>query len=218
MIALAKKLIPLDRHMHRAGWAWPEARWLGADIAGKTVGIVGVGKIGRSMARMAGAGFRARVLGYDPYVSEAEMRAAGVEKRDDLRAMLAECDFVSLHMVLTPETHGLIGRAEFAAMKPSAFLVNVSRGALIDEPALVEALETGRIAGAGLDVFAQEPLAQEGHPLSRLYAMENVILSPHLTFYTAEAMRRLEDETLERCFEILEGREVTVKSKDPRLA
>jgi len=217
MIALAKKLIPLDRQMHRAGWAWPEARWLGADIAGKTVGIVGVGKIGRSMARMAGAGFRARVLGYDPYVSGVEMRAAGVEKRSDLLAMLGECDFVSLHMVLTPETRGLIGRAELAAMKPSAFLINVSRGALIDEPALVEALETGRIAGAGLDVFAHEPLALEGHPLSRLYAMENVILSPHLTFYTAEAMRRLEDETLERCFEILEGREVTVKSKDPRL-
>ncbi len=218
MIALAKKLIPLDRQMHRKGWAWPEARWLGADIAGKTVGLVGVGKIGRSMARMAGAGFRARVLGYDPYVSGADMRAAGVEKRDDLRAMLAECDFVSLHMVLTPETRSLIGPAEFVAMKPSAFLINVSRGALIDEPALVAALETGRIAGAGLDVFAHEPLALEGHPLSRLYAMENVILSPHLTFYTAEAMRRLEDETLERCFEILEGRAVRVKSKDPRLA
>ncbi len=217
MIALAKKLIPLDRQMHREGWAWPEARWLAADIAGKTLGIVGLGRIGRSMARMAGAGFRARVLGYDPNVGAAEMRAAGVEKCCDLRAMLVECDFVSLHTVLTPATRGLFGRAEFAAMKPTAFLINTARGALVDEAALLEALETGRLAGAGLDVFAQEPLTRHGHGLSRLYTMENVILTPHLTFYTAEAMRRLEDETLERCFEILEGREVTVKSGDPRL-
>jgi len=102
-------------------------------------------------------------------------------------------------------------------MKPTAFLINTSRGAIVDEAALLEALERSAIAGAGLDVFSREPLARAGHPLSRLYEMDNVILSPHLTFYTAEAMRRLEDETLERCFEILEGREVVVKSADPRL-
>jgi len=218
MIALAKKLVPLDRQMHGSGWAWPEPRWLGQDIAGKTLGIVGVGKIGRSMARMAGAGFRARVLGFDPHVNAEEMRAAGVEKRDDLHAMLRECDFVSLHAVLTPETRGLIGAAELAAMKPTAFLINTARGALIDEAALISALTEGRIAGAGLDVFATEPLALAGHRLSPLFAMGNVILTPHLTFYTAEAMQRLEAETLERCFEILEGREVVVKSRDPRLA
>jgi D-3-phosphoglycerate dehydrogenase len=169
------------------------------------------------MARMAGAGFRARVLGYDPYVPADEMRAAGVEKRDGLHAMLGECDFVSLHMVLNPETRGIIGAAEFAAMKPGAVLVNVSRGALVDEAALIEALDGGRLGGAGLDVFSAEPLALAGHPLAPLFGRENVILTPHLTFYTAEAMRRLENETLERCFEILEGREVTVKSRDPRL-
>lgn len=217
LIALAKKLTPLHRQMQRHGWAWPESRWLGQDIAGKTLGLVGVGRIGRSMARMAGAGFRARVLGYDPYVSADEMRAAGVEKRGDLHAMLGECDFVSLHMVLTPETRHLIGARELAAMKRSAILINVSRGALIDETALLEALTEGRIAGAGLDVFSQEPLALEGHPLAPLFRMENVILTPHLTFYTAEAMHRLEVETLERCAEILEGREVLIKSRDPRL-
>ena len=217
MIALAKKLVPLDRRMHGAGWAWPEPTWLGIDIAGKTVGIVGLGKIGRSMARMCGPGFRARVLGFDPHVSAEAMAAAGVERRDDLKAMLAECDFVSLHCVLNDQTRGIIGREELAAMKPTAFLINSSRGALIDEAALLEALEAGAIAGAGLDVFSQEPLALEGHPLSPLFGMENVILSPHLTFYTAEAMHRLEAETLERCFEILEGREVLVKSDDPRL-
>ena len=217
MIALAKKLVPLQREMQAQGWAWPAARWLASDIAGKTVGLVGLGKIGRSMARMAGAGFRARVLGYNPRVSAQEMREAGVEKYDDLREMLAESDFVSIHCVLNDQTRDLIGPAEIAAMKPTAFLINTSRGAIVDEAALVEALERGAIAGAGLDVFSQEPLARSGHPMSRLYGMGNVILSPHLTFYTAEAMRRLEDETLERCFEILEGREVVVKSRDPRL-
>ena len=217
MIALAKKLMPLQRQMRAEGWAWPTQRWLASDIAGKTVGLVGLGRIGRSMARMAGAGFRARVLGYNPSVSAQEMRASGVEKCDDLREMLARCDFVSIHCVLNDQTRHLIGRAELAAMKPTAFLINTSRGAIVDEAALLEALERGAIAGAGLDVFSQEPLTRTGHPLSRLYAMDNVILSPHLTFYTAEAMRRLEDETLERCFEILEGREVVVKSTDPRL-
>lgn len=217
MIALAKKLVPLQRQMQTQGWAWPEPRWLGSDIAGKTVGIVGCGRIGRSMARMAGAGFRARVLGYDPHVSAEVMQAAGIDKRERLHDLLAEADFVSLHTVLSPATRGLIGAAELAAMKPTAFLINTARGALVDEAALLEALEQGGIGGAGLDVFAAEPLARRGHALSRLYAMENVLLSPHLTFYTAEAMRRLEDETLERCREILEGRKVTVKSTDPRL-
>ena len=166
---------------------------------------------------MAGAGFRARVLGYDPNVSAGEMRDAGVEKCGDLREMLARSDFVSIHCVLNDETRHLIGPAEIAAMKPAAYLINTARGAIVDEAALLDALERGAIAGAGLDVFAQEPLARSGHPMSRLFEMDNVILTPHLTFYTAEAMRRLEEETLERCFEILEGQEVVVKSEDPRL-
>ena len=165
---------------------------------------------------MAGAGFRMRVLGYDPHVSAAAMAAAGVEKQDDLPAMLAACDFVSIHAVLTPETRRLMGAAELAAMKPTALLINTARGALVDEGALLAALRERRIAGAGLDVFAEEPLSK-AHALAALYAMDNVILTPHLTFFTAEAMARLEEETLARSAEILEGRPVTVKSRDPRL-
>lgn len=217
MIALMKKLVPVDREMHAKGWAWPTPRWLGFDLAGRTLGIVGAGKIGRSMARMAGAGFRMTVLGYDPNVSASGMRAAGIEKVDDLHAMLRQCDAVSIHSVLSPQTRHLIGEAEFAAMKPSAILINAARGAIVDEAALLRALREKRIAGAGLDVFSREPLALAGHPLSELFAMDNVILFPHLTFYTADAMARLEEDTLARCFEILQGRPVLVKSHDPRL-
>lgn len=217
MIALAKRLPEIGGAMQRDGWAWPGQRWLGRDISGSTVGLVGCGKIGRSMARMAGQGFRARVLGYDPNADPAALAALGIEKVDDLKAMLAACDFVSIHCVLNETTRGLIGRAELACLKPSAVLVNVSRGALIDEAALVEAVVAGRIGGLGLDVYSQEPLTRSGHPMSALFGRDDVILFPHLTFFTHEAMRRLEEDTLARCFEVLEGRPVTVRSRDPRL-
>lgn len=207
MMALAKKHKKLDRAMALDGWAWPTSEWLATDLAGKTVGLVGYGRIGRSFARMAG-GFRMRVLFYDPYLE-------GTQK--DLRAMLAQSDVVSIHCVLNDETRHLINEAALRAMKPGAYLINVSRGAIVDEAALVNALQARRIAGAGLDVYSHEPLAKNGHPLSALYAMDNVILSPHLTFYTQEAMARLEADTLERCREVLEGRPVTVRSRDPRL-
>lgn len=211
LMALAKRFKPLQRAMQEQGWVWPEARWLGHDLAGKTLGLVGVGRIGSSMARMAAA-FRMRVLGYSPHLADIP-----AERCLDLGAMLEACDVVSVHCVLNAETRGLIGAAELRRMKRSAFLINVSRGEIVDEVALLAALTEGRIAGAALDVYGQEPLAKTGHPLSALYAMDNVILSPHLTFYTHEAMQRLEDETLARCLEALEGRPLTVKSRDPRL-
>ena len=216
LIALVKKLIPIGREMRATGWAWPTARWIGLDLAGRTLGLIGTGKIGRSMARMA-AGFRMRVVGYDPHVPADAMRAAGIEKADHLDALLDDSDVVSIHAVLNAETRHLIGAHELSLMKPSAFLINVARGAIVDEAALLAALAQKRIAGAALDVYSQEPLAQSGHPMSALYNMDNVILSPHLTFYTAEAMARLTDDTLARCGEMLEGRPVLVKSHDPRL-
>ncbi len=217
MIALLKKLIPVVNTMHQEGWAWPTARWIGGDLAEKTVGLVGTGRIGRSMARMAGAGFRARILGFDPNVDAKTMRTYGIEKVDDLQELLGQCDFVSIHAVLNETSHHLIGERELASMKTSAFLINVARGAIVDEVALLEALKSGQIAGAGLDVYSAEPLSNSDHSLAELYAMDNVILFPHLTFYTVEAMQRLERETLERCFEIIENRSVLIKSVDPRL-
>jgi D-3-phosphoglycerate dehydrogenase len=217
MIGLAKRLPSITGVVQREQWIWPEPKWLGQDLAGKTLALVGAGRIGRRMARMANAGFGMRVVAYDPYVTAADMRAHGIERADSLTVMLAQADFASVHCVLNQETHLLIGAAELAQLKPSAILINVARGALIDEEALVLAVVEGRIAGLGLDVYGQEPLRREGHPLSPLYGRDNVILFPHLTFYTREAMQRLEEETLLRCFEILEGRPVLVRSDDPRL-
>lgn len=217
MIALARRMPEIGRAIQSEGWVWPAQRWLGRDIAGATLGLVGAGKIGRSMARMAGQGFRTRVLGYDPHVDTETMAAAGIEKIDDLHAMLRQCDFVSLHCVLNDATRHVIGQAELACLKPGAILVNVSRGALIDEAALVEAVLAGRLGGVGLDVYSQEPLARQGHPLSPLFGRDDVILFPHLTFFTAEAMRRLSDDTLARCFEVLDGKPVQIRSHDPRL-
>lgn len=211
LMALAKRFKPIQHAMREQGWVWPTERWIGLDLAGKTLGLVGVGHIGSRVARMAAA-FRMRVLGYDPHVASLP-----VEKYSDLRAMIAQCDFVSIHCVLNAQTRHLVGEPELGAMKSGAYLINVSRGEIVDEAALLAALQEKRITGAALDVYGREPLAKTGHPLSALYAMDNVIVWPHLTFYTREAMQRLEDETLERCFEIIEGRPVTVKSRDPRL-
>jgi len=216
MIALARKLVPISREMAANGWAWPTPQWMGFDLAGRTLGLVGTGRIGRSMARMA-SGFRMRIVGYDPNIAVDVMAQAGIEKFNDLIALLKICDVVSLHTALSEQTRHIIGAPELAAMKPHALLINSARGALVDEAALVSALQERRIGGAGLDVFSQEPLALSGHPMSPLFKMDNVILTPHLTFYTEEAMARLEEETLQRCFEILEGKPVLVKSHDPRL-
>ena len=216
LMALFKRVKPIQAAMQREGWVWPESRWLAHDLNGKTLGLVGLGRIGRSMARMAGA-FRMRVLAHDPSLDDAQAAAAGVERCPELTAMLACCDAVSIHCTLNPSSRHLIGAPQLAAMRPGAVLVNVSRGEIVDEAALLRALQSGTLAGAALDVYSREPLAPQGHPLSALYAMDNVLLWPHLTFYTHEAMQRLEDDTLARCFEALAGQPVTVRSTDPRL-
>lgn len=212
MLALLRKLPALSDEMRSQGWTWPEPRWLGRDVAGLTVGLIGFGRIGRSMARMAGAGFGAHVIACDPHQPESAFSSAGVESVS-LTDLLARADAVSLHTVLNDQTRHLIGAAELTLMKPGAILVNVSRGALIDEAALISALDDGRIAGAGLDVYEREPL-DLSHPLQN---RKNVILLPHLTFWTHQAMARLEEDTRARLSELIDGRPVTIRSTDPRL-
>jgi D-3-phosphoglycerate dehydrogenase len=215
LMGLFKRFKPIQQAMDREGWVWPEQRWLGHDLAGKTLGLVGLGRIGRSMARMAGA-FRMRVLAFDPHLPPSKW-PAGVVRCDSMAQLLPDCDAVSIHCVLNAQTRYLLGAAELARMKPSAVLVNVSRGEIVDEAALLAALQAGALAGAALDVYGREPLSHRDHPLSALFDMDRVLLWPHLTFYTHEAMQRLEDETLARCGEALRGEPLTVHSTDPRL-
>jgi len=215
LMALFKRFKPIHQAMQTEGWAWPEPRWLAGDLSGKTLGLVGLGRIGRSMARMAAA-FRMRVLAYDPHLAPQAL-PPGVQRCDALDPLLAASDAVSIHCVLNAQTRHLIGAVQLARMRPEAFLVNVSRGEIVDEAALLHALQDGRIAGAALDVYGSEPLSRQGHMLSALYKMDNVILWPHLSFHTHEAMQRLEDETLARCFEAWRGDALSVTSQDPRL-
>jgi D-3-phosphoglycerate dehydrogenase / 2-oxoglutarate reductase len=215
LMALFKRFKPIHRAMQGDGWVWPESHWLASDLAGKTLGLVGCGRIGRCMARLAGA-FRMRVLAFDPHIAPGTLPAS-VERCDTLDALLRASDAVSVHCVLNAQTHHLLGAPQLARMKRTAFLVNVSRGEIIDEAALLQALTGRHIAGAALDVYGQEPLSRQGHMLSALYEMDHVILWPHLSFYTHEAMQRLQDETLARCFEALRGQPLSVASVDPRL-
>ncbi len=199
LISLARQIPLLDREIRRQGWLWPEPKYLGMDLSGKTLGIVGFGRIGKAMARR-GHGFGMKRLVCDPYVERPTSRWDDLEFAPFDR-LLEEADFLSLHCVHTPETHGLIGAAELRRMKETALLINVSRGQLVDEQALAVALESGQIAGAGLDVFASEPLGAD-NPLLKL---SNVICSPHFAFFTQEAHERLERECVDDIRQLLAG-------------
>ncbi|SHK52136.1 2-hydroxyacid dehydrogenase [Paraburkholderia terricola] len=166
----------------------------GVDVHHKTLGIVGLGRIGTSVARRASLGFAMNVLYVDQGVNERAEREYGA-KKVDLNVLLKESDFVLLQAPLTKETKNLISTAQLKAMKRSAFLINASRGPIVDEPALIEALKDGTIAGAGLDVYAEEPLSVE----SPLLGMDNVVTLPHVgsaTHETRQAMNRNAAENL----------------------
>ncbi len=178
MLQLSRRLAKIDSTLRTANWAAARVQAdTGTDLYGRTLGIVGMGSIGTALARIAGAGFSMRVLGHR--ASDAPMPEPVV--RVSLPQLLAESDDVVLACPLTEATRGLIGAAELAQIKPGARLVNVSRGAVIDEPALIDALRSGRLAGAALDVFSTQPLPGD----SPLRAFEQVLLTPHMAGITA---------------------------------
>src|SRR5579884_4003634 len=183
-------LLALVRHIPQAHAAlaagtWARERFVGTELAGKTLGIVGLGKIGSEVARRASA-FGMRVLAYDPYVAEERARRLGVEL-GPWDAVLRHSDVLTLHVPLGPDTRALIGATELAAMKPGALLVNCARGGLVDEAALLDALDRGHVAGAALDVFAQEPPPAD-HPL---LSHPRIVVTPHLGGSTVEAQRSI---------------------------
>ena len=194
MLALAKQM-PMWIEAARAGRE-PTSAMKGMELRGKTLGLVGLGRIGRLTAQL-GQAFGMRVLAYDPYVGPSE-----VARLTTLEEVLRESDFVSLHPVLTPETFHLLNADRLALMKPTAVVINTSRGGVIDEQALIAALQQGRIAGAGLDVFEVEPPA----PDNPLLSMPNVIGTPHGLSHAVESVARCAAMTQENVLAILDGR------------
>jgi phosphoglycerate dehydrogenase-like enzyme len=173
MVALFKRLKRNEMHMRAQGWK--DARNNGVLMLGKTVGIIGVGRVGQNVAKRL-AGWGMQILAYDPYVKQEQVADLGV-KMVSLEELLRQADIVTLHVVLTRETRGMLGLAQLKLMKPSAFLINTSRGPAIKEDDLIQALNDNVIAGAALDVFAEEPTPMS-NPLRRVDP-EKLILTPH---------------------------------------
>lgn len=199
MLTLAKRAYEMDTIVKGNQWAARLAA-LPYDLFGKTVLIVGFGRIGTRTAKRCLA-MEMNVLIYDPYKSATDIRAAGCEPVASLEAGLPRADFVSIHCPKNPETVGMFNAARLRLMKPTAYLVNTARGGIVDEKALHEALVSGKLAGAGLDVFEQEP-PLAGHPL---LALANVITAPHVAGVTREAVDRMSEQTARNILSALDG-------------
>ena len=198
LIALIRK-IPLANRLVQAGrWEMPAVVPI-RRIEGTVLGLVGFGNIPRRLAPKAQA-FGMTVIAYDPFARPEAFAAAGVE-RVDFDTLLARSDYVAIHAPLTPETRGMMNASAFAKMKKGAYIVNTARGALIDEAALVEALDTKQIGGAALDVVAVEPLAKDSPLLNR----DNVIITPHTAFYSVEALEELQRKCASDVARVLSG-------------
>jgi lactate dehydrogenase-like 2-hydroxyacid dehydrogenase len=195
LLMVARRAGEGERHVRAGHWTgWRPTHMLGRMVSGKTLGLIGMGRIARVVAKRAHHGFGMRVLYTDPYPPPPEVvKELGAEQRATVEEVLAQSDFVSLHCPATPETRHLMNKVRLAKMKPSAYLINTARGDVVDEQALVEALTKGWLAGAGLDVFEREPQVS-----ASLLSMENVVLLPHLGSATEETriamgMRALEN-------------------------
>jgi glyoxylate reductase len=198
LLAVTRRVVEGDRLMRAGAWAgWAPTQMLGTEVTGKTLGIIGMGRIGQAVARRA-AGFRMPVL-----YSSRRPRPPGIEPWTLLSKtdVLKQADIVSLHVPLTEETHHLIGEPELRLMRPTSFLINTARGPVVDEAALVSALETGRIAGAGLDVYEKEPAMHPG-----LAPLPNVVLLPHLGSATERTRLRMGEICLDNIGAVLERR------------
>jgi D-3-phosphoglycerate dehydrogenase len=200
LVALARN-IPQAHAALKQG-VWERSKWGGIELAGKTLGVLGFGRIGQQVARRA-VGLGMRVVGYDPFVGEDRFREAGIDREETMDAVLAVADFVTLHLPLTDDTRGVIDAVAVAKMKDGARLINAARGALVDEAALVDAIQAGKLAGAALDVFSAEPYT------GPLLELDNVVVTPHLAASTDEAQDRAGLIVAEQIVAALEGGVVT---------
>jgi D-3-phosphoglycerate dehydrogenase / 2-oxoglutarate reductase len=201
MLALANQGPLCDRETRRGQWASLRRTLQRFELEGKRLLIIGFGRIGREVAVRAEA-FGMEVVVFDPYVEAAAIGRAGYGHTTDLRAVLPEVDVLTVHVPMTRETRGMIGAAELAALPERAIVINTARGGIIDEAALVEALHAGRIAGAGLDVFAEEPPPPD-HPL---FALLNVVLTPHAAGVSRESAVRMAISVARSVIEGIDGK------------
>jgi D-3-phosphoglycerate dehydrogenase len=195
-LVCARKFVLHDKLVRSGAWTRNNLAPMG-HVAGQVLGIVGLGDIGRAVARKAKV-FGLQVIAYDPYVASWDALEYGVEMTDSLEALCRRSDYVSVHVYLNAETRHLIGRAQFSVMKPTAYLINCARGGVVDEAALIEALQQRRIAGAGLDVFEKEPVT----PDNPLLAMDNVSLTNHYASYSETAWERAQTQLGEEAVRI----------------
>jgi glyoxylate reductase len=200
LLAVARRLPAAEHYLREGRWGrWDVDLLVGTDVHGRTLGLVGLGRIGRAVARRA-RGFGMRILYSGPRPAPAEVEAELEARHVSLEQLLARSDFVSLHVPLTDDTRGMIGISELSRMQRSAFLINTSRGAVVDEPALAAALHEGLLAGAGLDVFAEEPRV---HP--DLLTAPNVVLLPHIASATVATRTRMCTLAAENAVAVLRG-------------
>ena len=197
LLAVARRIGESERDLARSAMRTQKA-YQGVELSGKVMGVIGLGSAGLRLARMTANGLGMRVLGFDPY---KEPWPDGVEHCRELGPLLAQADFVSIHVPLTKETRNLIGKDALAKMKPTAVLVNTARGGIVDEVAVADAVQAGRPAGAGLDVVVDEPL-KPSHPLN---GVPNIILTPHVAGVTEEAMMRMAQDAAEDILRVLKG-------------
>jgi D-3-phosphoglycerate dehydrogenase / 2-oxoglutarate reductase len=202
MLMLVKRAVECDRAL-RAGTLTNRAAYMGLEALGKTIGIVGIGNVGRRVAELCGTLFHMEVLAYDPYVDAEEIRARGARKVE-LDELLRRSDFVSINCPLTDETRTIMGAREYALMKPSAYFITTARGFIHDEAALTQALRDKKLAGAGLDVWEQEPPPAD-HPLM---AFDNVIVTAHTAGVTTEARIRMGQFAAEQMIDAFDGKPV----------
>jgi D-3-phosphoglycerate dehydrogenase / 2-oxoglutarate reductase len=203
IIVLARNLARSDREMRRGNWNFRN-QTMGCDLEGKALGIAGMGKIGRRVARKAALGLEMKVIGYDPYLAPEQFpdHAIPAETWEEL---FLTSDFVTLHLPGGPETRGIVGKREFFLMKRTAFLINAARGDIVNETDLIEALRKGTIAGAALDVYATEPPEQD----NPLFSMDNVLTTPHNAAHTQECMTRMALHAAQGIDEVLTGKRPT---------
>ena len=201
MLALSKRIMLTDHSMRR-GEQRPRREFMGDDVLGRTIGIIGLGNGGSRVAELCRGLFRMRVLAYDPYLTEAQVTARGAEKVADLDDLLRQADYVSVNCPHTAETRGMVGAREYALMQPHAYFITTARGGIHDEAALAEALRAKQIAGAGLDVWEDEPPATD-HPL---LAFDNVLVSPHTAGITRQSRQNIARIAAEQMLDVLDGK------------